>query len=270
MAIRTVRGVLTSEGVTCQAMRSDTGELFTLVGDLAGFKTGDRVIVIGTEAAVSICMQGTTLGILSITADVRPQTDGPEMPFPLAQRGSAQPVLGRGNYRCVRLGDYILLSAEGTLANLNDRPALEQMPWRIWPPRFGLLVYPAQVSLPATRPFKIWGLFGYPRSATSVGVVDADGEKAVPVEALAAGSLLSTLDSESTDVVRTGYSTTSLQEAFEAAVAQLPASNPAVPDGFVTYTVKRSGLHRGGFAGVRVHFMQVEASFGVAPGRKRA
>ena len=52
---------LTDEGVECQAFRSEEGELFTLIGDLAGYKNGDRVVVCGTIAEISFCMQGTTL-----------------------------------------------------------------------------------------------------------------------------------------------------------------------------------------------------------------
>jgi hypothetical protein len=56
-----VKGKLTYEGVECQPCRSVDGELFTLIGDLNGFKNGDEVVVCGTIADVSICMQGTTL-----------------------------------------------------------------------------------------------------------------------------------------------------------------------------------------------------------------
>lgn len=63
-----VTGRLTGEGVECQALRGDDGRLYTLTGDLKGFKTGDRVTVEGTVAEISICMQGTTLGVTSIEA----------------------------------------------------------------------------------------------------------------------------------------------------------------------------------------------------------
>lgn len=56
-----VKGQLTDGGIECQAFASADGELFTLVGDLNGFKNGDEVIVCGTIADISICMQGTTL-----------------------------------------------------------------------------------------------------------------------------------------------------------------------------------------------------------------
>jgi hypothetical protein len=61
-----VQGALTSEGVECPALRSDSGTLYTLLGDLKGFKPGDRVSVEGTRVEISYCMQGTTLQVTSI------------------------------------------------------------------------------------------------------------------------------------------------------------------------------------------------------------
>lgn len=55
------KGTLTDEGVECQAFRSAEGQLFTLIGDLGGFGVGDEVVVCGTVAEISFCMQGTTL-----------------------------------------------------------------------------------------------------------------------------------------------------------------------------------------------------------------
>jgi len=62
----TVTGKLTNEGVECKAMRGDDGKLYTLTGDLKGFRTGDRVKVTGRIAETSTCMQGTTLGVEKI------------------------------------------------------------------------------------------------------------------------------------------------------------------------------------------------------------
>lgn len=56
-----VKGQLTDGGIECQAFTSADGELFTLIGDLNGFKNGDEVVVCGTIADFSICQQGTTL-----------------------------------------------------------------------------------------------------------------------------------------------------------------------------------------------------------------
>jgi hypothetical protein len=62
----TVTGRLTNEGVDCKAMRSDDGKLYTLTGDLKGFRNGDHVKVTGRIAEMSSCMQGTTLGVEKI------------------------------------------------------------------------------------------------------------------------------------------------------------------------------------------------------------
>ncbi|HET6569438.1 MAG TPA: DUF5818 domain-containing protein [Rhodothermales bacterium] len=62
----TVRGTLTDEGIECQAMRGDDGGLYTLTGDLGGFRTGDRVRVEGVVAEVSFCQQGTTINVSRI------------------------------------------------------------------------------------------------------------------------------------------------------------------------------------------------------------
>jgi hypothetical protein len=62
-----VQGELTTAGVECPAMRADNGSVYTLLGDLKGFKVGDRVIVEGTPVEISFCMQGTTLKVTQIT-----------------------------------------------------------------------------------------------------------------------------------------------------------------------------------------------------------
>jgi hypothetical protein len=61
-------GTLTDEGVECQALRGDDGQLYTLSGDFSGFSTGDRVRVKGRVAEVSFCQQGTTIDVRQIKA----------------------------------------------------------------------------------------------------------------------------------------------------------------------------------------------------------
>ena len=62
----TVTGRLTDEGVECQALRSNNGVLYTLSGNLRGFKAGDKVRVVGKVSEVSTCQQGTTLSVETI------------------------------------------------------------------------------------------------------------------------------------------------------------------------------------------------------------
>ena len=56
-----VKGTLTDEGVECQALRAENGDLYTLLGNLESYSNGDKVIVCGRIAEVSFCMQGITI-----------------------------------------------------------------------------------------------------------------------------------------------------------------------------------------------------------------
>lgn len=61
-----VHGRLTDEGVECPAMRDPAGTLYTLAtGDL-DWGPGTQVMVRGTIAGMSTCMQGTTISVSSI------------------------------------------------------------------------------------------------------------------------------------------------------------------------------------------------------------
>ncbi len=73
-----VLGILTDEGVECQALRSDKGLLYTLAGDLGDAGPGDRVRVIGDPVEMSTCMQGTTLRVesLEVLSDSLRESDG--------------------------------------------------------------------------------------------------------------------------------------------------------------------------------------------------
>lgn len=62
-----LKGTLTDEGVECQTFRDTQNTLYTLIGDLGGFSDGDQVVVCGTVATASFCLQGTTLAVSSIS-----------------------------------------------------------------------------------------------------------------------------------------------------------------------------------------------------------
>jgi hypothetical protein len=61
-----IKGVLTAQGVECQAFRGDNGTLYTLSGSIGSYRTGDRVCVKGHPVEMSICQQGTTIQVESI------------------------------------------------------------------------------------------------------------------------------------------------------------------------------------------------------------
>ena len=69
----TVIGRLTSEGVECQALRGDDGQLYTLLGgELGDLPVETRVRVIGERLEFSSCQQGITIRVQSISpADPR-------------------------------------------------------------------------------------------------------------------------------------------------------------------------------------------------------
>ncbi len=61
-----VTGTLTREGVECPVLRTAKGRIYTLAGDLKGWKTGDRVTVTGALAQGSTCQQGTTIDVQDV------------------------------------------------------------------------------------------------------------------------------------------------------------------------------------------------------------
>lgn len=61
-----VHGELTEEGVECPALRGPFGMLYTLVVSDMEHSPGTEVMVEGTIAGASICMQGTTIDVETI------------------------------------------------------------------------------------------------------------------------------------------------------------------------------------------------------------
>jgi len=55
-----LEGVLTTEGVECPTLRGRDGRLYTLMGDLHGFKPHDHVCIVPDYIEMTYCMQGTT------------------------------------------------------------------------------------------------------------------------------------------------------------------------------------------------------------------
>ena len=68
-----IEGVLTNEGQQCPALRARDGHLYTLTGDLHGFKPRDRVCVVPDYIDMTYCQQGTTAHVDWIGAGPCPQ-----------------------------------------------------------------------------------------------------------------------------------------------------------------------------------------------------
>jgi hypothetical protein len=64
-----VDGYLTNEGYRCQALRDDNGDLYMLVGNTYGLRTGDHARVVGRVVDGGYCdWEGTAFEITDVTA----------------------------------------------------------------------------------------------------------------------------------------------------------------------------------------------------------
>jgi hypothetical protein len=176
---------------------------------------------------------------------------------------------GRGTYQAHRIGTVLLITAEGDLPNQNQFVDIRELPWKIYPPQFGLFFYTPAVVLAAIRHFHFTKQFGFPPKVPEVTINDVDGPHRVRIEDIEsdAFSLVKAAapqGAEPRNPVELGIGET-LQDALDNAVAGLPANNPRVADGFVVYAVLEAGRFRGGIAGIDCHYAKVEARFGTAP-----
>ena len=62
----TISGKLIRGGVECPAMMGDDGQLYSLMGNIEGFRIGQHVLVTGERQALSYCRRGTAIKIDSI------------------------------------------------------------------------------------------------------------------------------------------------------------------------------------------------------------
>jgi len=85
-------------------------------------------------------------------------------------------------YQALRLADTaVLIMAVGEAPNFNTRVSLEQLPWRIFPPQFGLFFDTPEIQLPALRPFAVSAVFPYPKDVADLTIVDAAGRHKVAI-----------------------------------------------------------------------------------------
>ena len=68
-------GTFIKGGAECRLFKSDSGEKYSLVGDLKGYKDGNRVRILGKFAEMSFCMQGKTIVVIKI------ERVGPHLPL---------------------------------------------------------------------------------------------------------------------------------------------------------------------------------------------
>jgi hypothetical protein len=83
-------------------------------------------------------------------------------------------------YQAARLSDAAaVILAAGETPNFNTRVTIEQLPWRIYPPHFGLFFETPMIALPAMRPFVVSAIVGFPGDRDHLTVIDANGRHIV-------------------------------------------------------------------------------------------
>ena len=85
-------------------------------------------------------------------------------------------------YEAARIhGAAVVIIAAGEAPYLNTRVTLEQLPWRIYPPHFGLFFETPEIALPAIRPFVVWAVVGFPADIDELTIIDANGRHVVKI-----------------------------------------------------------------------------------------
>jgi hypothetical protein len=88
---------------------------------------------------------------------------------------------GRATYKAFRSGGFVHIVASGETPNLTDQVILEELPFLIFPPMYGLFFVTQEISLPALKPFTVEKQISFPPTASSVRVQDADGDHSVAI-----------------------------------------------------------------------------------------
>jgi hypothetical protein len=86
------------------------------------------------------------------------------------------------SYQAARIhGVVVAIIAIGQAPNLNTLVTIEQLPWRIYPPHFGLFFEQPIIVLPTTRPFVVTALVGFPTDRDELTIIDANGRHVVKI-----------------------------------------------------------------------------------------
>lgn len=177
--------------------------------------------------------------------------------YPSAPPGYSESMGSGATYSAFRLGVTLFITAEGTLANLNQFADIRQAPIRIYPPAFDFLVYSPPMVLPATRPFKFTVMVGFPTAPKTVQIRDARGSHYVEIGSVSLPDSKASL-ANTVDAVGEGFGLgRSIDEAISAAIESMPAKPSPIADVMHLYKVIESGKMMGGFAGLDHYYARV-------------
>ena len=167
-------------------------------------------------------------------------------------------MAGTATYSALRLGDTVLVRAQGQLSSGAQIADLRIDSRLIHPFQLRFVVYtPDFGGITVVRNFDFVERFGFPANAPVIVIHDAKGAHEVAIAEIGTGGSPALLAGNSAERA-TGLGG-SLQEAFDNAVKALPASTD-VADDLLTYRIVESGFLRGGFPGFSQHYAIVELS----------
>lgn len=109
--------------------------------------------------------------------------------------------LGSAEYKAFRAGDLVEIIATGMTSALNIKIDIEQLPFFIYPPMFGLYFLTPVVVLPATHPFCYKERVPFPKSSKVITILDAEGKHGVEIQEVNVSETKSALPS----VTDTGF-----------------------------------------------------------------
>jgi hypothetical protein len=164
----------------------------------------------------------------------------------------------RNSIRAFRAGRYILIVAKGELPTPGYDADIEPSPLRIFPQQYNLLrrsrpgIWPQVVT-----PYTVGEVFVYPEDQDKVTVHHAEGQDEVDIEA--SGLDLDTLADNGTNEATGMSANMRFDEAFAAALANLPHTPPSHPDSLTSVKVTEVGGLFGGIAGFHHLYVKVQS-----------
>ncbi|MFV8050931.1 hypothetical protein [Mycobacterium sp. 48b] len=175
---------------------------------------------------------------------------------------STTPFASRRTIRAYRAGTFVLIVAEGDLPTPGFDVDIEQDPIRIFPPHFDLLAIPRSGIWPqVVTPYRYAEFVRYPQDISTITVHHADGQDEIEIQDVSSGlhqfaALPSVAADDSDEAIGTSPNL-KFDEAFRAALANLPYRKPEHPDEQTRVEVIETAGLFGGIAGLHELYVRV-------------
>jgi hypothetical protein len=178
------------------------------------------------------------------------------------EKSTTTPFASRRSIHAYRAGTFVLIVAEGDLPTPGFDVDIEQDPIRIFPPHFDLLAIPRSGIWPQiVTPYRYAEFVRYQQDISTITVHHADGQDEVVIEEPAIGlhqfAALPSVSVDDSDEAIGTSSDLSFDEAFRAALENLPYRKPEHPDEQTRVEVLETAGLFGGIAGLHELYVRV-------------